>query len=50
MKTRSEIPEQFKWKLEDIYQSEAQWEAEYRELEHAFLNVCGKLGLREKKP
>lgn len=33
MKTRSEIPEQFKWKLEDIYQSEAQWEAEYRELE-----------------
>ena len=24
--------------------------AEYRELEHAFLNVCGKLGLREKKP
>ena len=33
MRTRSEIPEQFKWKLEDIYQSEAQWEAEYRELE-----------------
>ena len=24
--------------------------AEYRELERAFLNVCGKLGLREKKP
>jgi len=24
--------------------------AEYRELEHAFLNVCGKLGLVEKKP
>jgi ribonuclease P protein component len=24
--------------------------AEYRELERAFLSVCGKLGLREKKP
>ena len=24
--------------------------AEYRELEHAFLGVCGKLGLREKRP
>ena len=33
MRTRSEIPEQFKWKLEDIYQSEAQWEEEYRKLE-----------------
>ncbi|MBS6511815.1 MAG: oligoendopeptidase F, partial [Clostridiales bacterium] len=33
MRTRSEIPEQFKWKLEDIYQNEAQWEEEYHELE-----------------
>ena len=24
--------------------------AEYRELERAFLGVCGKLGLREKRP
>ena len=24
--------------------------AEYRDLERAFLSVCGKLGLREKKP
>ena len=28
----------------------ARTRAEYRELERAFLSVCGKLGLREKKP
>lgn len=35
MKTRNEIPEQYKWRLEDIYQTEEQWEAEYRQLEEA---------------
>ena len=33
MKVRSEIAEQFKWKLEDIYENEAGWEAEFQKLE-----------------
>ena len=33
-KKRGEIDAKYKWKLEDIYQDNAQWEKEYEELQH----------------
>ena len=32
---RADIEEQYKWKLEDIYASDAEWEKEYEELSDA---------------
>jgi oligoendopeptidase F len=37
---RNEIPEQFKWKLEDIYASNELWEKDFTEVK----NLAGKLG------
>ncbi|HYE11452.1 MAG TPA: oligoendopeptidase F [Patescibacteria group bacterium] len=37
---RNEIPEQFKWKLEDIYASNDLWEKDFTEVK----NLAGKLG------
>jgi len=45
--TRSEVQEELTWKLEDIYETDAKWEAEYKkvlELIPSFSEFKGKLG------
>jgi oligoendopeptidase F len=46
--TREEIAEQYKWRLEDIYETDESWEADYKKLEEMIPNVAEYKGTLAK--
>ncbi|MTV49762.1 oligoendopeptidase F [Heliobacillus mobilis] len=47
--TRQQVPDQFKWKLEDIYRSDGDWEKDYQEAPKLVEQLSGLKGKLQEK-